>query len=377
MLEERYSQLEHTSKDESKKLERSITEKNMLDEQLGKRNEEVTTLKKKVGLQENILARGESMYREREEDIRILKGEIQRLYREAEYLNKGNAIVNELRKEVLQLQRDLLREKCKVKTLETELENPINVHRWRRLEGIDPPNLELVQKTHALQKKLIQRQEQLIEKDLIIKEKEQLYQDAQITIARQPDPDLIEDVQRVKSNLRRKTDFVKQLMTELNMYITKDEEHKKKLEQVMDSNVINAVHHARCINKEIRAAQFMDGSELFSYAKSLGVPIDLLRETAKLGRLPVVNFAAGGLATPADASLLMQLGVDGCFVGSGIFKSNNPKKRAHAMVQAVTHYKDPLKLAEISEDLGEAMVGINCEEITIKWEERESMMKKA
>ncbi|XP_040570341.2 LOW QUALITY PROTEIN: cilia- and flagella-associated protein 58-like [Lepeophtheirus salmonis] len=153
MLEERYSQLEHTSKDESKKLERSITEKNMLDEQLGKRNEEVTTLKKKVGLQENILARGESMYREREEDIRILKGEIQRLYREAEYLNKGNAIVNELRKEVLQLQRDLLREKCKVKTLETELENPINVHRWRRLEGIDPPNLELVQKTHALQKK--------------------------------------------------------------------------------------------------------------------------------------------------------------------------------------------------------------------------------
>merc|ERR1719242_1895753 len=97
-------------------------------------------------------------------------------------------------------------------------------------------------------------------------------------------------------------------------------------------NVVNAVHHARVINREIRLAQAMDKSELFAYAKQLQVPVDLLRETAKLGRLPVVNFAAGGLATPADCALLMQLGVDGCFVGSGIFKSNNPKARAIAMV---------------------------------------------
>merc|ERR1712060_781515 len=90
-------------------------------------------------------------------------------------------------------------------------------------------------------------------------------------------------------------------------------------------NVVNAVHHARVINREIRMAAAMDDSELFSYAKQLQVPVDLLRETAKLERLPVVNFAAGGLATPADCGLLMQLGVDGCFVGSGIFKSKNPK----------------------------------------------------
>ena len=100
------------------------------------------------------------------------------------------------------------------------------------------------------------------------------------------------------------------------------------------------------------------------------MPLDILRETARRGRLPVVNFAAGGLATPADCSLLMQLGVDGCFVGSGIFKSDNPKKRANAMVQAVTHYKDPQKLAEISEDLGTPMVGINCDQITVKFENR-------
>jgi len=139
-------------------------------------------------------------------------------------------------------------------------------------------------------------------------------------------------------------------------------------------NVVNAVHHARVINREIRLAQAMDSSELYSYAKQLQVPLDLLRQTAKLGRLPVVNFAAGGLATPADCSMLMQLGVDGCFVGSGIFKSTNPQKRARAMVQAVTHYKNPKILAEISEDLGSPMVGINCEEIYEKWEDRESSM---
>merc|ERR1719242_2879767 len=140
-------------------------------------------------------------------------------------------------------------------------------------------------------------------------------------------------------------------------------------------NVVNAVHHSRTINREIRLAQAMDSSELYSYAKQIMVPLDLLKETAKLGRLPVVNFAAGGLATPADCSLLMQLGVDGCFVGSGIFKSNNPKKRAHAMVQAVTHFKNPEILADISEDLGAPMVGINCDQISVKWENRESMME--
>ena len=139
-------------------------------------------------------------------------------------------------------------------------------------------------------------------------------------------------------------------------------------------NVVNAVHHARTIQREIRMAQALDPSELYSYAKQLQVPLDLLQETAKLGRLPVVNFAAGGLATPADVSLLMQLGVDGCFVGSGIFKSNNPQKRALAMVQAVTHFKDFGTLAEISEDLGAPMVGINCDQVAVKWENRESMM---
>jgi len=140
-------------------------------------------------------------------------------------------------------------------------------------------------------------------------------------------------------------------------------------------NVIEAVRHARCVRKEIGMAKVMDDTELYSYAKLLQVPIDLLRQTAKMGRLPVVNFAAGGIATPADVSLMMQLGVDGVFVGSGIFKSSNPKKRAEAIVQAVTHYQDAKLLADVSEDLGEPMVGINCDDIVQKWSLRESKIE--
>ncbi|MGD1991802.1 MAG: pyridoxal 5'-phosphate synthase lyase subunit PdxS [Anaerolineae bacterium] len=128
-------------------------------------------------------------------------------------------------------------------------------------------------------------------------------------------------------------------------------------------NVVEAVRHARSVLGEIRRLTTMAPEELMAYAKQIGAPYELVVETAELGRLPVVNFAAGGVATPADAALMMQLGVDGVFVGSGIFKSGNPAKRADAIVQAVTHYQDPHVLAEVSRDLGEAMVGINISEI--------------
>ena len=124
-------------------------------------------------------------------------------------------------------------------------------------------------------------------------------------------------------------------------------------------NVVEAVRHARAVYGDIRRLQTMDEDELFAFAKEIRAPYDLVKQTASLGRLPVVNFAAGGVATPADAALMMQLGVDGVFVGSGIFKSGDPAKRAYAIVQAVTHYNDPKILAEISANLGEAMVGIN------------------
>jgi len=122
-------------------------------------------------------------------------------------------------------------------------------------------------------------------------------------------------------------------------------------------DVVEAVRHARSVLGEIRKLQNMPEEELMALAKELGAPYELLKETRSLGRLPVVNFAAGGLATPADAALMMQLGVDGVFVGSGIFKSGDPARRAAAIVKATTHYNDPYILAEVSRNLGEPMVG--------------------
>jgi pyridoxal 5'-phosphate synthase pdxS subunit len=124
-------------------------------------------------------------------------------------------------------------------------------------------------------------------------------------------------------------------------------------------DVVEAVRHGRAVLGEIRRLTTMDENELFTYSKNIQAPYDLVVETAKLGRLPVVNFAAGGVATPADAALMMQLGVDGVFVGSGIFKSGDPARRAKAIVEAVTHFNNPEVLLNVSRDLGEAMVGIH------------------
>ena len=135
-------------------------------------------------------------------------------------------------------------------------------------------------------------------------------------------------------------------------------------------DVIQAVRHMRKMNAEINRIVSMRKDELYEEAKLLQVPYDLVLYVHENGKLPVVNFAAGGVAIPADAALMMQLGAEGVFVGSGIFKSGDPKKRARAIVEAVTHYNDPKIIAELSEDLGEAMVGINPEEIKIIMEER-------
>lgn len=124
-------------------------------------------------------------------------------------------------------------------------------------------------------------------------------------------------------------------------------------------DVVEAVRHARTVLGEIRRLQLMPDEELMTYAKNIGAPYDLVKQTKEMGRLPVVNFAAGGLATPADAALMMQIGVDGVFVGSGIFKSGNPADRAKAIVEATTHYQNANILAKVSENLGEPMVGIN------------------
>ncbi len=135
-------------------------------------------------------------------------------------------------------------------------------------------------------------------------------------------------------------------------------------------DVVQAVRHMRKMNAQIRHVVSLREDELFEEAKQLAVPVELVRYVHQNGKLPVVNFAAGGVATPADAALMMQLGAEGVFVGSGIFKSGNPAKRAQAIVKAVTNFTDAKLIAELSEDLGEAMVGINADEIELIMEER-------
>jgi len=136
-------------------------------------------------------------------------------------------------------------------------------------------------------------------------------------------------------------------------------------------DIVEAVRHMRTVNKEIRLLQGLDDAEIYTFAKQIQAPIELVRETKRLGRLPVVNFAAGGVATPADAALCMQLGVDGVFVGSGIFKSTEPEKRARAIVQAVTHFRDAAILAQVSEGIGKPMTGINMDELSVRFSDRE------
>lgn len=129
-------------------------------------------------------------------------------------------------------------------------------------------------------------------------------------------------------------------------------------------DVVEAVRHARTVLGEIRKLTVMPEEELMTYAKNIGAPFELVKQVAETGKLPVVNFAAGGIATPADAALMMQIGVEGVFVGSGIFKSGDPAKRAAAIVKATTFYNDPQVLAEVSRNLGEPMVGRNCSSLT-------------
>ncbi|KAK8949894.1 putative pyridoxal biosynthesis protein PDX1.1 [Platanthera guangdongensis] len=131
-------------------------------------------------------------------------------------------------------------------------------------------------------------------------------------------------------------------------------------------NIVEAVRHVRSVMGNIRLLRNMDDDEVFSFAKKIAAPYDLVMQTKQLGRLPVVQFAAGGVATPADAAMMMQLGCDGVFVGSGIFKSGDPARRARAIVQAVTHYSDPEILADVSAGLGEAMVGINLSDSNVE-----------
>ncbi|KAJ1067258.1 hypothetical protein K5549_021235, partial [Capra hircus] len=217
---------------QKKELDQVISERDILGSQLVRRNDELALLYEKIKIQQSVLNKGESQYNQRLEDMRILKLEIKKLRREKGILARSVANVDELRQELFHTQREFLKERTRCRALEEELENPMNVHRWRKLEASDPSTFELIQKIHTLQKRLISKTEEVVEKELLLQEKEKLYVELKHILARQPGPEAAEQLQIYRHTLREKTKQLKVLSSELNMYESQSQEYKYEIEKL-------------------------------------------------------------------------------------------------------------------------------------------------
>ncbi|MEJ1276268.1 cilia and flagella associated protein 58 [Cricetulus griseus] len=209
-----------------------ISERDILGSQLVRRNDELALLYEKIKIQQSVLNKGETQYNQRVEDMRILKLEIRKLRREKGILARSVANVEELRQELFHMQREFLKERTRCRALEEELENPMNVHRWRKLEASDPSTYELIQKIHTLQKRLISKTEEVVEKELLLQEKEKLYVELKHVLARQPGPEAAEQLQIYRHTLRERTKQLKVLSSELNMYESQSQEYKYEIERL-------------------------------------------------------------------------------------------------------------------------------------------------
>ncbi|XP_068709686.1 cilia- and flagella-associated protein 58-like [Montipora foliosa] len=217
---------------QKKELDQVISERDILGTQLVRRNDELALLYEKIKIQQSTLNKGEIQYRQRLEDIRLLKLEIKKLRREKNILTKSVSNVEDLRREVYHTQRELLRERTRCKALEEELENPMNIHRWRKLEGSDPSTYEMIQKIQTLQRRLIQKTEEVVEKELLIQEKEKLYMELKQILARQPGPEVAEQLSLYQQTLKEKTKQMKGMSSELNMYEAQVKEYKYEIERL-------------------------------------------------------------------------------------------------------------------------------------------------
>jgi predicted RNase H-like nuclease (RuvC/YqgF family) len=209
-----------------------INERDILGTQLIRRNDELALLYEKLRVQESSLKAGEAQYVARVNDIRLLRIKVKELNREV-MLSKGSGDkTNDLKRQILHLQKELLQEKTKVTALSEELENPMNVHRWRKLEGSDPATFELIQKIQTLQRRLISKTEEVVEKGLVIQEKEKLYAELKSILARQPGPEVAEQLTVYQHSLRNKSRQLKAMASELNMYQAQVNEYKYEIERV-------------------------------------------------------------------------------------------------------------------------------------------------
>ncbi|KAJ3216581.1 hypothetical protein HDU67_009276 [Dinochytrium kinnereticum] len=217
---------------QKKEYDTLVQERDILGTQLIRRNDELSLLYEKIKIQTSTLNKGEIQYRERLEDIRVLKLEIKKLRREKAILQTETQNVEGLRNEIFKLQREILRERTRVKVLEEELESPMNIHRWRKLSGSDPSTYELITKIQTLQKRLIAKTEEVVEKELIINQKEKLYKEIKDVLQRQPGPEIVEELRVVKEAVKTKVRECKSLASELNMYHSQVNEYKYEIERL-------------------------------------------------------------------------------------------------------------------------------------------------
>eukprot|EP00921_Rhytidocystis_pertsovi_P015388 GHVQ01024470.1.p1 GENE.GHVQ01024470.1~~GHVQ01024470.1.p1 ORF type:complete len:890 (-),score=136.23 GHVQ01024470.1:368-3037(-) len=231
-LESTIQEAEQEKQNQKKEYDGVISERDILGTQLIRRNDELSLLYEKIKIQQSTLQKGELQYKERLEDIRALRRKIGTLKAELRNAKLQVANIEELKREVYHLQKDLLQERTKVTALSEELENPINVHRWRKLEGSDPATYEMIQKIQTLQKRLITKTEEVVEKDLLIQEREKLYVELKGILARQPGPEIAEQLQIYQQTLKDKTKQLKSMASELNMYHCRMTDYKDEIERL-------------------------------------------------------------------------------------------------------------------------------------------------
>ncbi|XP_013787423.1 cilia- and flagella-associated protein 58-like, partial [Limulus polyphemus] len=215
-----------------KDLDQVISERDVLGTQLVRRNDELALLYEKLRIQQSTLARGEQQYKQRLDDIRLLKLEIRRLRRESGNLSRYAFSIDEVRRQLLQSEKELLRERIKCKALEEELQNPLNIHRWRQLEGSDPGKYELIQKIQALQKRLISKTQEVVEKEAQLHEKDCLYLELKHVLSRQPGPEMVQQLRQCHNQLKEKNRKLKSMASELNMYESKIAQNKLEMERL-------------------------------------------------------------------------------------------------------------------------------------------------
>ncbi|XP_067858802.1 cilia- and flagella-associated protein 58 [Heptranchias perlo] len=232
---------------QKKELDQVISERDILGTQLVRRNDELALLYEKIKIQQSMLNKGEIQYRQRVEDIRLLRVEIKKLRREKTILSKSVSNMDDLRREVYHVQKELLKERTRCRALEEELENPMNVHRWRKLEASDPSRYELILKVQVLQKRLISKTEEVVEKELLLQEKEKLYVELKHILARQPGPEAAEQLMIYQRTLRDKTKQLKALTSELNMFESQSQEYKYEIERLAQElqNVKKKYHNQK------------------------------------------------------------------------------------------------------------------------------------